>query len=109
VRRRAKQKEAVMQEPRATSNALKAATQLRGLIKTHIGKAGGNLNERALGYVDTLETVAEQIPHLQNMVQAIQQQAQVATFAFRNLERALAERNPDSHNGESESSETKGQ
>lgn len=89
--------------------ALKALTQLRTEIKRRIGKEGGNLNEKMLGKIDTIEGVLLQIPSVQAMFNVINQQAQLATMTFRTMGRLAAQSESSQDHDDNGTSETKGE
>ena len=92
--------------------ALTALSQLRHEIKKRIGKEGGNLNEKMLGKIDTIEGVLSQIPSVQAMFSVINQQAQLGNMAFRMMgERAAlsASSQQNDHDDDNGTSETKGE
>jgi hypothetical protein len=83
-----------------------ALGKLRVELKKRGGKEGGNLNEKLLSYVDTIDATLRQIEPLSNMLKLINQQTELAVSTLR-----LAERSESSHdeNGDDGSSETKGE
>ena len=90
--------------------ALTALAQLRTEIKKRVGKEGGNLNEKLLGKIDTIEGVLLQIPSVQAMFNVINQQAQLATMTFRTMGRIAAAGEAKAlANGDDGNSETKGE
>lgn len=89
--------------------ALTALNQLRTEIKRRIGKEGGNLNEKMLGKIDTIEGVLLQIPSVQAMFNVINQQAQLATMTFRTMGRLAAQSESSQNNDDNGTSDTKGE
>lgn len=87
--------------------ALQALGRIRTEVKKRIGKEGGNLNERILANLDTVETTLLQIQPLNDMIKTLNQQTEVAVHTMRTLSR-LALPAAAIENGDDDSSETKG-
>jgi uncharacterized protein YicC (UPF0701 family) len=86
--------------------ALAALGKLRGELKKRGGKEGGNLNEKLLSYVDTIDATLKQIDPLSNMLKLINQQTELAVSTLR---LAAARHESETENGDDGSSDTKGQ
>lgn len=70
--------------------ALDAIGRLRKEISKRIGTAGGNLNQRLLSDLTTLEVVIRQVQSLNDVVNMLNQQAQLASFQYRTMTNQLA-------------------
>jgi uncharacterized protein YicC (UPF0701 family) len=84
-----------------------ALGKLRQELKKRGGKEGGNLNEKLLSYVDTIDATLRQIEPLSNMLKLINQQTELAVSTLR-LAAAQSDGN-DHDNGDDGHSETKGE
>jgi len=88
--------------------ALNACESLRKELK-RVGKVGGNLNEKVVGYVNTIEATLLQVVPLGDMMRVLNQQTEVAVNTFRSLDRmALVAAPPSDASGDDGSSDTKG-
>jgi uncharacterized protein YicC (UPF0701 family) len=82
-----------------------ALGKLRQELKKRGGKEGGNLNEKLLSYVDTIDATLRQIEPLSNMLKLINQQTELAVSTLR-----LAAATQEGHeNGDDGTSQTKGE
>jgi uncharacterized protein YicC (UPF0701 family) len=86
--------------------AVNALGKLRVELKKRGGKEGGNLNEKLLSYVDTIDATLKQIEPLSNMLKLINQQTELAVSTLR---LAAAQAHHQIENGDDGSSETKGE
>ena len=91
--------------------AMDALVIIKDAIKSHIGKEGGNLQGRLLANCAVVDATLRQLEPLRNMVQVVNQQAEVAVHAFRQL--ALmpppAPASNGTDNGDDGTSDTKGE
>ena len=88
--------------------ALTACECLRKELK-RVGKVGGNLNEKVVGYVNTIEATLLQVVPLGDMMRVLNQQTEVAVNTFRSLDRmALVAAPSPAESGDDGSSDTKG-
>jgi uncharacterized protein YicC (UPF0701 family) len=81
-----------------------ALGKLRLELKKRGGKEGGNLNEKLLSYVDTIDATLRQIEPLSNMLKLINQQTELAVSTLR-----LAAAQEGHENGDDGTSQTKGE
>jgi hypothetical protein len=91
--------------------ALDALANVRKEVKRRIGKEGGNLNDKMLAWLQTIEATLQQLEPLGNMLKVVNNQTELAVRMHREMSRlGPAKGNDDDNgaNGDDGSSETKG-
>lgn len=69
------------------SPALRALTNIRTTISSHVGKEGGNLNQKVHAQLDVIEATLMQIEPLGNMMKLVNQQSQLTVRLLSDLAR----------------------
>jgi len=72
---------------RTVSTALHALEKAREEVRTRVGQPGGNLNERVVGYLDTVEVALLQVQGLGDMLKILNNQAELAVSQYRSIMR----------------------